>query len=110
MRSILLLTILLSYSYNSLSQCVDGDCIDGYGIIVSNNINTKYVGEFKNGEFHGNGKLYNIVYKELQPNLYSKKEDTVYLAPELNWLPIRIDHLDKKGRKMIAIIEKKSPN
>ena len=40
----------------------------------------------------------------------SKKEDTVYLAPELNWLPIRIDHLDKKGRKMIAIIEKKSSN
>ena len=37
----------------------------------------------------------------------SKKEDTVYLASELNWLPVRIDHLDKKGRKMVAVIEKK---
>ena len=36
----------------------------------------------------------------------SKKEDTVYLASELNWLPVRIDHLDKKGRKMVAVIEK----
>ena len=36
----------------------------------------------------------------------SKKEDMVYLASELNWLPVRIDHIDKKGRKMVAIIEK----
>ena len=36
----------------------------------------------------------------------SKKEDMVYLASELNWLPVRIDHLDKKGRKMVAVIEK----
>ena len=78
MRLILLLTILLSFSNNSLSQCIDGDCVEGYGIIVSNNINTKYVGEFNNGEFHGNGKLYKIVYKELQSNLYSKNEVLVF--------------------------------
>ena len=30
----------------------------------------------------------------------------VYLASELNWLPVRIEHLDKKGRKMVAVIEK----
>ena len=37
----------------------------------------------------------------------SKKEDTVYLSPELGWLAVRIDHTDKKGRKMVALIERK---
>ncbi len=51
------------------------------------------------------GKLKTIVLHRKVKN--SKKEDTVYLASELNWLPVRIDHLDKKGRKMVAVIAKK---
>jgi Protein of unknown function (DUF3108). len=51
------------------------------------------------------GKLKTIVLHRKVKN--SKKEDTVYLASELDWLPVRIDHLDKKGRKMVAIIAKR---
>ena len=32
----------------------------------------------------------------------SSKETTVYCASELNWLPVRIEHTDKKGRSMAA--------
>jgi len=32
----------------------------------------------------------------------SSKETTVYCASELNWLPVRIEHTDKKGRSMTA--------
>ena len=51
------------------------------------------------------GKLKTIVLYRKVKN--SKKADTVYLASELDWLPVRIDHLDKKGRKMVAIIAKR---
>lgn len=51
------------------------------------------------------GKLKTIVLHRKVKN--SKKEDTVYLASELNWLPVRIDHLDKKGRKIVAVIARK---
>ena len=50
------------------------------------------------------GKLKTIVLHRKVKN--SKKEDTVYLASELDWIPVRIDHLDKKGRKMVAVISK----
>ncbi|CCQ89803.1 exported hypothetical protein [Nitrospina gracilis 3/211] len=35
-------------------NCVSGDCRNGFGTLVRDNGN-KYVGEFKNGKFHGHG-------------------------------------------------------
>ena len=51
------------------------------------------------------GKFKTLVLKRTVEN--SKKEDTVYLASDLGWLAVRIDHIDKKGRKMVALIERK---
>ena len=35
-----------------LSQCIEGDCIDGYGKILYEN-NNSYEGYFKNGKLNG---------------------------------------------------------
>ncbi len=49
------------------------------------------------------GKLKTLVINRKDPN--SSKETTVYCAKELDWLPVRIEHTDKKGRSMAAKIE-----
>tara|TARA_B100001540_G_C15796619_1_gene637943 strand:+ start:1677 stop:2321 length:645 start_codon:yes stop_codon:yes gene_type:complete len=46
-----------------LSQCIEGDCIDGYGKILYEN-NNSYEGYFKNGLKNGQGTL--IEFEELQ--------------------------------------------
>ena len=78
MRQTLILVILFFHYNYSLSQCIDGNCNQGNGVLISNNIITKYVGEFKNGQFHGNGILYKIEYEKVNSDLYSKKEILVF--------------------------------
>ena len=53
------------------------------------------------------GKMNAVAMTRKDPN--SKKQSTIYCAEKLNWLPLRIDHVDKKGKKMTAIIESFSP-
>ena len=48
------------------------------------------------------GKFKTLVVNRKNPN--SSKETTVYCAEDLDWLPVRIDHTDKKGRSMTAKI------
>ena len=48
------------------------------------------------------GKFKTLVVNRKDP--YSSKETTVYCAEDLNWLPVRIEHTDKKGRSMAAKI------
>ena len=48
------------------------------------------------------GKFKTLVVNRKDP--YSSKETTVYCAEDLNWLPVRIEHTDKKGRSMTAKI------
>ena len=53
-------------------QCLEGDCENDRGIKQTEII--KYEGDFKNGEYHGLGKLYKIKYNKEGENLYSKEE------------------------------------
>ena len=46
------------------------------------------------------GTFQTVIVNRKDPN--SSKETTVYCASELNWLPVRIEHTDKKGRSMAA--------
>jgi hypothetical protein len=48
------------------------------------------------------GKFKTLVVNRKDP--YSSKETTVYCAEDLDWLPVRIEHTDKKGRSMAAKI------
>ena len=48
------------------------------------------------------GKFKTLVVNRKDPN--SSKETTVYCAEDLDWLPVRIEHTDKKGRSMAAKI------
>ena len=77
MRQILTLTVLLLYSQNSFTQCVIGNCSDGNGTSIVN-INEKYIGDFKEGKYDGQGKLYAIKYVEIQNDLFSKNETLVF--------------------------------
>lgn len=44
-------------------QCIYGDCLDGYGVLeIKNSFGTgHYRGNFKNGKYHGQGKLTEMV-------------------------------------------------
>ena len=68
MRSLIVGLILLSVSGPGLSQfgeleieigCQRGDCISGYGVLVEETERglTRYRGEFREGEYHGSGRL-----------------------------------------------------
>ena len=48
------------------------------------------------------GRFKTLVVNRKDPN--SSKETTVYCAEDLDWLPVRIEHTDKKGRSMAAKI------
>ena len=39
---------------NQLSECIEGDCINGYGTYTWSD-GDKYVGEYKDGKMHGQG-------------------------------------------------------
>lgn len=52
--SILLLVCFLPI--NTFGGCIEGDCNDGYGTYVSR-YGQRYVGEFKDGELHGQGAM-----------------------------------------------------
>jgi len=54
------------------------------------------------------GKFKTLAVNRKDPN--SSKETTVYCAEQLNWLPVRIEHTDKKGRSMTAKLETYSSN
>ena len=78
MRQIILFfSIILLFPTDLYSQCVKGDCQDGLGTKVRTN-NIKYVGEFKDGEYHGEGSLSYITYSEAQNDLYFKSEKIVF--------------------------------
>jgi hypothetical protein len=56
---LLILTITISFNY-IYTQCVSGDCVDGYGILKYNNPNSfhkEYKGFFDNGKRSGYGEL-----------------------------------------------------
>ena len=44
---------MLVFSFLS-SKCIEGDCINGYGIYTWTD-GSKYVGEHKDGNYHGQG-------------------------------------------------------
>jgi len=39
------------------AQCIKGDCNNGYGTFTWEESGSKYVGEWKDGTFHGQGVL-----------------------------------------------------
>ena len=51
---ILLLTALCLTTGNAYSQCISGNCEDGYGVYVDED-NNRYSGFFKNGMYNGKG-------------------------------------------------------
>ena len=51
---IIALGFLWSVNAYSVVKCIKGDCENGTGIQI-NNDGAKYDGEFKDGEFHGQG-------------------------------------------------------
>ena len=54
---LMILHCLLGYvDLEELGQCISGDCENGYGTYVDEN-GDKYIGEFKNGKYHGIGTL-----------------------------------------------------
>ncbi len=53
---ILLLAALILAAGKSYSQCISGNCEDGYGVYVDAE-NNRYSGFFKNGKFNGSGTL-----------------------------------------------------
>ena len=57
-------------------QCLEGDCENDRGIKQTEII--KYEGDFKNGEYHGLGKVYKIKYNKEGENLYSKEEKILF--------------------------------
>ena len=57
MKKILLFLVLFITNLTAFSQCISGDCVNGYGTFV--NDGNKYVGDWVNG--YGHGKM-NITY------------------------------------------------
>ena len=56
-HTLLSLVLVLIFSFSAFAnECVSGDCVNGYGTYVWDS-GEKYVGEFKNYEFHGQGTL-----------------------------------------------------
>ncbi|HKK79258.1 MAG TPA: hypothetical protein VJ933_06495, partial [Phaeodactylibacter sp.] len=52
------LAILLGLTQTAKAQsCIEGDCVNGQGTLVRAD-GIKYVGQFKNGKFHGIGICY----------------------------------------------------
>ena len=64
--------IILFFPIVLYGQCLEGDCENNWGVIQNEII--KYQGNFKNGEYHGLGKVYKINYNKEGENLYSKEE------------------------------------
>ena len=73
---ILIFSIILLFPTVLYTQCLKGDCEDGLGTKVSPI--SKYVGEFKDGIYHGEGSLSTITYSEAQNDLYFKSEKIVF--------------------------------
>ena len=55
---LVLLTISACSEQNQLSKCIEGDCNNGYGTYIYED-GRQYVGEWKDGERHGQGILTN---------------------------------------------------
>jgi hypothetical protein len=56
MKNIIIFQLLIILTANLCAQtsgCISGDCINGYGTYVYRGV--KYVGEFKNGKYNGQG-------------------------------------------------------
>lgn len=53
----LCLNLLLTLNIFSQSECIKGDCKNGYGTCVFPS-GAKYIGDFKNGKLHGKGIFY----------------------------------------------------
>ena len=59
MKKAILLIILMTF-LNSFSQCIDGDCDNGFGTYIYSDRSTydRYEGQWENGLMNGTGKLY----------------------------------------------------
>ena len=53
-KAIFVIIFGLLLSGNAYAECIEGNCINGYGTFVEAN-GDKYVGEFRNSIFHGQG-------------------------------------------------------
>lgn len=53
----LIVCLILAFPFVGLSQCIDGDCHTGKGVLLYEN-NNKYVGVFQDGLPHGLGTLF----------------------------------------------------
>ena len=68
----ILYIIILFFPIVLYGQCLEGDCENNWGVIQNEII--RYQGNFKNGEYHGLGKVYKINYNKEGENLFSKEE------------------------------------
>ena len=66
------LLLLLIIPLLSFGQCIQGDCIHGFGTYVFQN-GDKYIGEFKNSQLNGNGTL-TFSSDNIQKQLRKKKQ------------------------------------
>ena len=73
MRSLYI--IILFFPIVLYGQCLEGDCVNDWGIKQTETI--KYVGTFSKGLFIS-GEVYYVEYNEAGENLYSKKERLKY--------------------------------
>ena len=68
MKKLLGIVVLgLLWCSASFAECIEGDCINGYGTFTWASGN-KYVGEHKDGKGHGQGTLIFISFYLLNPN------------------------------------------
>ena len=67
--------IILFFPIVLYGQCLEGDCVNDFGIKQTETI--KYVGTFSEGLFIS-GEIYYVEYIEVGENLYSKKERLKY--------------------------------
>ena len=72
MRSLYI--IILFFPIVLYGQCLEGDCVNDWGIKQTETI--KYVGTFSKGLFIS-GEVYYVEYNEVGENLYSKYINTI---------------------------------
>lgn len=75
-----------NYNNDEIKGCHSGDCIGGYGSFIQDSDGSVYVGNFKNGLYHGKGIMFynnGKVKKEgkWKKGLFSKEKDIQFSFP-----------------------------
>jgi len=99
----ILMIILFAPAVSYGDECVEGDCVNGKGTMVSST-GHKYTGEFKDGVRHGEGVMLmpggrkivgTWVDNQIQTGTYTAPDGTIYQG---QW-----EHRERNGRGTLTI-------